>query len=295
MKKPIFYGSGVAVCTPFNDDNSVDFVSYQKLIEFQIANGTKALIVLGTTGENPTATDAEFEKIVSFAVKTVSKRIPVIVGTGRNDTAHSVALSIKAHRLGADALLVVSPYYNKTTQDGLVAHITAVASATDLPIILYNVPSRTGMSFTHQTYAKLAKLPTVNGVKEAGSDFTLLLRTLHACPKDFYIYCGNDDQITAMMALGAVGVVSVLANVAPKQTQDICAYALNKDFEKSAALQTELCDLIDALFTECNPIPAKAALTAMGLCKNNLRLPLVPISADNKKILISSLKRHGII
>lgn len=295
IKKPVFTGSGVAICTPFAPGGEIDYQAFERLIEFQISNGTRAIIILGTTGENPTVNDGEFKDVVKFAVSRINGRVPIVVGTGKNDTAHSVKLSQTAEKLGANALLLATPYYNKTTQAGLIAHIKTVAAATSLPIILYNVPSRTGMSFTPETYAELARLPTVNGVKEAGGDFTLLLRTLHKCPDDFYIYAGNDDQITAMMALGAVGVISVLANIEPKRTQELCRLALENDFAAAAALQIELCDLIDALFLETNPIPAKAALEAMSLCGGRLRLPLIPMGEKNKAALLSTMRKHGLI
>lgn len=295
MKKPVFRGSAVAVCTPFKSNGQIDYDAFATLIDFQIKNDTQAIVVMGTTGENPTISDEEFEMAVKFAITRTARRVPVIVGTGRNDTQHSVKLSKIAKQLGGDALLVVTPYYNKTTQAGLVAHVRAIADSTDLPIILYNVPSRTGMSFTAETYQELAKLPTVNGVKEASGNFTLLLQTLKKCPKDFYIYCGNDDQITAMMALGAVGVISVLANIAPSQTAQICNFCLEGQFEKSAQIQIDLCDLIDALFVETNPIPVKAALGAMGLCSSTLRLPLVDMSEKNKSVLFESMKKHKLL
>ena len=295
MKKPLFTGSGVAIVTPFKEDGSVDLVSYGKLIDWQIKEGTKAIIVLGTTGENPTINDAEFEKIVSFAIKHINKRVTTVIGTGRNDTHHSIVLSKLAEKLGADGLLVVTPYYNKTTQAGLIAHVTAIADSVNIPIILYNVPGRTAMSFTADTYAELAKHKNIVGTKEASGDFTLMLRTRKKCPDDFYMWSGNDDQITPIMSLGGVGVISVLANIEPKKTQEICEAYLSGDVKKSAKLQIELCDLIDLLFVEANPIPVKAALAEMGKCGGGLRLPLVEMSEKGKQTLFASMKLHGLL
>ncbi|MCL2676065.1 MAG: 4-hydroxy-tetrahydrodipicolinate synthase [Firmicutes bacterium] len=295
MKKPVFTGSAVAICTPFNNDGSIDYDALGRLIDWQISDGTSAVVLMGTTGENPTISDDEFSESVKFAAGHINKRVPLIVGTGRNDTAHSVKLSKIAKNLGADALLVVTPYYNKTTQRGLIVHTEAIAAATDLPIILYNVPSRTGMSFTADTYAQLAKIPTINGVKEASGNFTLMLQTFNKCPADFYMYSGNDDQITPMMSLGAVGVISVLANIMPKETAEICRFALEGDYKRSSALQIDLCDIIDALFVETNPIPVKAALDAMGRCGGTLRLPLVDMGERNRQVLMESMKKHGLI
>lgn len=295
MKKPVFTGSAVAIATPFNAFGEIDYVSFSNLVSWQIESGTQAIVVLGTTGENSTVTDEEFKRLVSTAVEVSAKRVPIIAGTGRNDTAHSISLSKTARELGADALLVVSPYYNKTTQAGLVAHITAIADSVNLPIILYNVPSRTGMSFSASTYQTLSKHPNINGVKEASGNFTLLLQTLALCDKDFFIYCGNDDQITAMLSLGAVGVVSVLANIAPKETQEICTRFFDGDIKGSCNLQIKYCHLLDALFIETNPIPVKAALQMMGRCEGHLRLPLVEISQSNKQILKTEMQKLGII
>jgi len=295
MRKPVFYGSGVAIATPFHADGSVDYPSFARLIDWQIEQGTQAIIVLGTTGENPTVSDDEFDVLVPFAIKHINKRVPAVVGTGRNDTHHSIVLSKKAQAMGADALLVVNPYYNKTTQAGIVAHVNAIADSVDIPIILYNVPGRTGMSFTADTYAECAKHKNVNGVKEAGSDFTLILRTRKKCPDDFYLYSGNDDQITSIMSMGGVGVISVLANIEPAKTQEICKAFLDGDVKRSAQIQIELCDLIDALFVETNPIPVKAALAAMGKCGGTLRLPLIEMSDKGKQVLFASMKAHGLL
>lgn len=295
MKKPVFYGSSTAVATPFLENGEIDFESFAGLIDWQISEGTQALTILGTTGENPTVSDSEFTKMISFAVKRAAKRVPVIAGTGRNDTRHSVELSEEAQRLGADALLVVTPYYNKTTQAGLVAHTQKIADSVKLPIILYNVPSRTGMSFTAETYAELSKHPNINGVKEASGNFTLILQTLKKCPEDFYIYSGNDDQNVAIIAMGGVGAISVLGNIIPKITQENCKKALDGQIRQASRELADLCDLIDALFVETNPIPVKAALAAMGRCGKTLRLPLVDISEKNKQVLFAAMRAHGLI
>ena len=295
MKKPVFKGSCTAICTPFLKNGEIDYASFGKMIDWQIAEGTQALVVMGTTGENPVISDEEFEVIVKYAIDRVAKRIPVIVGTGRNDTRHSIKLSKLAKKLGGDAILVVTPYYNKSTQRGLVAHVSAIAESMDLPIVLYNVPSRTGISFTAETYAELAKIPNVNGVKEASGNFGLILQTVSKCPEDFYIWSGNDDQIVPIMALGGMGVISVLSNIAPKDTQTICKHFFDGNVKKSAELQANYCDLIDALFVETNPIPVKAALAEMGKCEGTLRLPLVDIGDKARQQLITAMKNHKLI
>lgn len=295
MKEPIFRGSATAIVTPFNSFGDVDVKAFAELIKWQIEEGTQGIVVTGTTGENPTVADEEFELLIKTAVKMCKGKIPVIAGTGRNDTSKSISLSKKAWELGADALLVVTPYYNKTTQKGLVAHATAIADSTSIPVILYNVPSRTGMSFTADTYKILSSHPLINGVKEASGNFTLMLQTLASCPKDFYLYCGNDDQITAMLSLGAQGVISVLSNIAPRDVQEICAAFDRGEAQKSLELQTKYSRLIDALFVETNPIPVKAALEFLGKCGGKLRLPLVEIGQSNRELLFAEMKNAGLI
>lgn len=295
MKNPVFTGSSTAIVTPFNNDGSVDYDSFSNLIEWQISQGTKALTVLGTTGENPTINDQEFTQIIEFVCKKVSKRIPIIAGTGRNDTSHTIQLSKLAQKLGADALLIVNPYYNKTSVNGLITHFNKIADSVTLPIILYNVPTRTGMSFSTDVYAALSQHRNISGVKEASGNFTLILQTLHKCPEDFYIYSGNDDQNVAIIAVGGVGTISVLANIMPKKTQEICQLALQGDTQKASRQLAELCDIIDALFIETNPIPVKAALKQMGLCGGTLRLPLVEISEKNKETLMAAMANHSLI
>jgi len=295
MKQPLFKGRGVAIVTPFCDDNTIDFDAFGRVIDIQIKAGTKGIIVLGTTGEAATISDNEFNLIVDFAVKRVNGRIKVVVGVGKNCTAKSVFLSRQAAFFKADALLVVTPYYNKTTQNGLIEHFKAIAAATDLPIMLYNVPSRTGVSFEAQTYRELSKLPSINGVKEASGNQGLVLKTRHLCPDDFYFYCGNDEETVSMMSMGAVGCVSVLGNIAPEKLKQMCDFALVSDFKSALKIQIEMFDLIEGLFCEVNPIPVKAALAKMGLMSENLRLPLIKMSEKNREKLFNSIKKHGLI
>lgn len=292
---PVFRGSAVAIVTPFNQSHEIDFSALQSLLEWQIVSGTDAIVVAGTTGECATLSQSEFEELVDFAVQTVAGRVPVLAGTGRNSTAQSLILSQRAQRLGADGLLMVNPYYNKSTQAGLIAHFTAVADAVEIPILLYNVPSRTGMSFTAATYAVLAQHPNITGVKEASGDMSLLLETLHRCPADFAVYSGNDDSILPVLALGGQGVISTLANIAPADTHRICQAFFDGDMQTARQLQVHYAPLIGALFCETNPIPVKMALALMGRCGGDLRLPLVPISKVGEQRLTAALRQMQIL
>lgn len=296
MKKPIFTGSGVAIVTPFTgDDLKINFSLFEEIIEYQIKNGTDAIVVCGTTGEKSTLVYDEHVEALRVAVETVGKRIPVIAGTGSNDTKHAVMLSNDAEKMGVDGLLMVTPYYNKASQDGLIESYTYIEKRVSTPIILYNVPSRTGVNIKPETYLELSKLPLVNAAKEASGDISALAKSIALCGDNLNFYSGNDDQITAFMALGAKGVISVLSNVAPKLTHDIAQYGLEGNIQKSAELQLEYIDLCNALFCDVNPIPVKAAMCMMGIDVGRCRMPLSPLNSKNTEYLKSVLERHNMI
>ena len=294
MKTPVFTGSGVALVTPFTDD-FVDFERLGQLIEYHVEQGTDALIVCGTTGEASTQTIPEHLATVEFCIKKAAGRIKIIAGTGSNDTAHAVMMSQNAEKSGADALLLVTPYYNKTTQSGLIRHFNYVADRVNIPIILYNVPSRTGMGFTAETYRELAKHPNINGVKEASGNFSLVAKTRSICPEDFYIWSGNDDQTVAMMSLGAKGVISVSANILPAEHVKMTHLALEGNFAEAARMQLEMLELMNALFLEVNPIPIKTAMNLMGWNVGPLRMPLCEMSGDNLEKLKAAMTRVGLL
>lgn len=281
MKKTIFKGAGVAIVTPFNDDFTVNFDKLAELIEYQIANKTDAIIICGTTGEASTLTDDEHKECIRFAVEKVAGRVPVIAGTGSNDTAYAIELTRYAKEVGADAYLNVTPYYNKTTQRGLIKHFTAIADAVDLPAILYNVPGRTGMTISPDTYKELCKHPNIVATKEASGKVDDVVRIRDLCGDDLDIYSGEDGLITPMLSLGAKGVISVLSNIKPKETHDICEEFFNGNVAASAALQIKYSKLIDALFCETNPIPVKAALNILGFNVGECRLPLYEMGEAN--------------
>ena len=293
MKKPIFTGSGVAIITPFAKDGSIDFEELGKILEFQIENETDAIIICGTTGESATMPDSEHLSVIDYTVKKVNGRIPVIAGTGSNDTAHGINLCKAAEKLGVDGLLTVTPYYNKTTQRGLVKHFTALANSVKIPLILYNVPSRTGLNIKPDTLLELSKVENIIGIKEASGNITQVAHMAAKCP-DMVIYSGNDDQIIPIMSVGGLGVISVLANIEPKKTHDMCQKFLDKDTEGAMKLQLEAMEVIDALFCEVNPIPVKKAMSLMGYNTDTLRLPLCEISPENEKYLRRALVNYGI-
>ncbi len=296
MKKPIFTGSGVAIVTPFTgEDLKINFSLFEEIIEHQIKNGTDAIIVCGTTGEKSTLVYDEHVEALRIAVETVGKRIPVIAGTGSNDTKHAVMLSNDAERFGVDGLLMVTPYYNKASQEGLIESYSYIEKRVSTPIILYNVPSRTGVTIKPETYLELSKLPLINAAKEASGDISTLAQSMALCGDNLNFYSGNDDQITAFMALGAKGVISVLANVAPQLAHDIATLGLEGDIKKSAELQLEYIDLCNALFCDVNPIPVKAAMTMMGWDVGRCRMPLSPLNAKNTELLKSVLEKHNMI
>lgn len=295
MKTPIFTGSGVAIVTPFHSNMSIDYGRLEKLIDFQIDNGTDAIIICGTTGEASTQPTEEHLQTIAHCVKYVNHRVPVIAGTGSNDTAHAIEMSIAAKESGADGLLIVTPYYNKTTQAGLVRHITAITDSAGIPVILYNVPGRTGMSFSVDTYVELSKHPLINGVKEASGDLAMIATVMQKCGDDLCFWSGEDNLIVPVMSLGGLGVISVLANIAPRQTSDMCRLYREGKVKESAALQIRLTELVNALFCEVNPIPVKAALKMMGLDTGVLRMPLIEMSEKNQIRLKAAMAEAGIL
>lgn len=290
----VFTGAGVALVTPFRN-GKVDFDNYGELIEWQIAEGTDAIISCGTTGEASTMTDAEQIEVVEYAVNKVNGRVPVIAGAGSNDTAHGVALSKELERAGADALLHVTPYYNKCTQKGYIQHMTAMADNVNIPIILYSVKSRTGVNVLPKTALELSKHPNIVGLKEASGDISQCAEMCRLVPDDFAIYSGNDDMVVPLLSLGGKGVISVLSNVAPKDTHDMVAKFFEGDIAGSRKIQLDAKPLIDALFAEVNPIPVKAALEIMGKSKMEFRLPLCEPEDATVELLRKELKTYGII
>ena len=294
MKQTVFTGAAVAIVTPFNE-SGVDFEKFGELIDYQIENGTDAIVVCGTTGESATMPDEEHISVIKYCVQRVAGRVPVIAGAGTNDTPHCIRLSKAAEECGADALLLVTPYYNKTTQKGLVKHFTMVANSVNLPIILYSVPSRTGVNIAPQTVKKLSEVENIVGIKEASGNISQVAKVAELCGDDFTIYSGNDDQIVPIMSLGGKGVISVLSNVVPAQTHDIAAKYLAGDTRGALSLQLEYLELIDALFCEVNPIPVKTALNMMGQNVGSLRMPLCEMTEENEKKLRNVLKKYKLI
>lgn len=281
MKKTPFIGSGVALITPF-DENTVNYKVLEELIEYQIANNTDAIIICGTTGEPATMTESEKKEVIRFTVEKVNKRIPVIAGTGTNCTRTAIEMSKYAESVGVDGVLVVTPYYNKTTQRGLVEHYTKIAENINLPIIMYNVPGRTGVNLAPQTVKELSKVENIVAVKEASGNISQIAEIAQLCGQDIHIYSGNDDQIVPILSLGGIGVISVLSNVAPNETHEIVTKFLEGNIEKSRELQLKLLPLINALFCEVNPIPVKEAVKLMGFNVGEVRLPLVEMNEANK-------------
>lgn len=295
MKNTVFEGVATALVTPMNQDGSVNYDRLCTLIDEQIEAGVAGIVICGTTGESATLSIAEHKKVLDVAIRHTNKRIPIIAGTGSNDTAVAAELSIEAEESGADALLMVTPYYNKTTQAGLIAHYKYVAERVNIPIILYNVPSRTGVNIKPETYMELAKIDNIVAIKEANGDLSSIVKTLNLCGDNIDIYSGNDDQIVPIMSLGGKGVISVLSNVAPKETVELCKFMLNGEYDKAAQMQIHYCPLIDALFSEVNPIPVKVAMNEMGMNVGPLRLPLVDMQEGTKKALIGELKKFNLV
>ena len=292
MANPIFTGSGVAIVTPFHE-NGVDFEKLTELLEFHVANGTDSIIICGTTGEASTMPDEEHLSVIAHAVKVINKRNPVIAGTGSNDTEHCIKLSQEAEKLGVDGLLIVTPYYNKTSRLGLIKHYEAVADSVNIPIILYNVPGRTGMNIPVPTLKVLAKHKNIVGIKEASGNISYTAQIAAKVP-ELDIYSGNDDMIVPVMSLGGKGVISVLANVAPKETHELCASYLRGDVQTARELQLKYLELVDNLFIEVNPIPVKTALNLMGMNVGKLRMPLCEMEEANLEKLKQAMIDAGI-
>ncbi|MGN1109370.1 MAG: 4-hydroxy-tetrahydrodipicolinate synthase [Oscillospiraceae bacterium] len=293
MKKTIFTGVGTAIVTPMNPDGSVNFSEFGRLLDFQIAGGADAIVVCGTTGEASTMPDAEHLECIRFAVERVAGKIPVIAGTGSNDTVHAISLSQKAEKLGADALLQVTPYYNKTSQRGLVRHFTAIADSVNIPIVLYNVPSRTGVNISIDTYKELAKHPNIVATKEASGNFSLMAEI--AAYTDLDIYSGNDDQVIPTLSLGGKGVISVTSNLMPKEKHDEVALYLAGKQGEALAIQQRILAFEKALFMDVNPIPVKEALNIMGFNAGECRLPLASMSAEQVEKLRAAMQPLGLV
>ena len=295
MKNTIFTGAGVAIITPMNADGSINYDGFAENIEFQIANGTDAIIVCGTTGEASTLTDDEHIECIRFAVEKTAGRIPVIAGTGSNDTKYAVELSKIAQEKGADGLLLVTPYYNKASQKGLVAHFTAIADAVDIPIILYNIPGRTGVSIDMNTYKILGQHKNIVAVKEASGNISYTSKLIAQCGDLLDVYSGNDDIIVPMMSIGAKGVISVISNIMPKETHEITQLCLANNCEEAAKLQMKYLELINNLFIEVNPIPIKEAMNQMKMPSGPCRLPLCEMTDEHIETLKNSMKKIGLI
>lgn len=295
MKEPIFTGAAVAIITPMNDDGSVNYDEFAKFIDWQIENGTDAVVICGTTGESSTLRVIEHNECIKWCVEYVNGRCKVIAGTGSNSTACAIEISREACKNGADALLLVTPYYNKTSQRGLIAHYTAIHDATDRPIILYNVPSRTGVNIQPETAAELAKLPRVNGIKEASGDLNQIAKINELCGEELNIWSGNDDQIFDVLERGGKGVISVLSNVCPQETHDIVAKYLAGDKDGSKAMMDKFMKLAKTLFCDVNPIPVKEACNLIGFNAGHCRLPLIDMTDENKENMKNVLNEYGLI
>lgn len=293
MRTPLFTGSGVAIVTPFTKE-TVDLPVLGRLLDFQLENGTDAVIVCGTTGEASTMSYHERMRTIEFCVEHVNGRVPVIAGSGSNATENAMTLSRDAERAGADGLLLVTPYYNKASQSGLICHYLAVADAVQIPMILYDVPSRTGVTMAPETYAELAKHPNINGVKEASGNLGAIQRTRNLCPEDFFIWSGNDDETVPICALGGKGVISVVANILPAEMHTLVKLCMDNDFAQAGTLQLALKDFCDAMFCDVNPIPVKTALGLLGWEVGSLRLPLCEPSEENLRRIRKSLTKMGL-
>ena len=294
MKNTVFTGAATAIVTPLTKDG-VDYEAFGRLIDWQIEAGIDAIVAVGTTGEGSTLTDEEHKEAIRFCVERVNGRVPVIAGTGSNDIEYAISLSKYAEEVGADAMLLVSPYYNKATQNGMYESFKAIAEATTKPCILYNVPSRTGCNILPKTVARLAEIPNIVAIKEASGNISQVAEIAALAGDKIDIYSGNDDQIVPILSLGGKGVISVLSNVMPKETSDMCKMYLEGNVKEAAALQLKLLPLVNALFSEVNPIPVKAAVSAMGYGENYLRLPLTPMEEGNKAVLLSLMKEQNLI
>ena len=294
MKNTIFEGAGTAIVTPLNE-KGVDFESFGRLIDWQIEEGADSIVVAGTTGEGSTLTDEEHREVISYCVKRVANRVPVIAGTGSNDTAYAISLTQFACDAGVDGVLLVTPYYNKATQNGLIKSFVAVADVATKPCFLYNVPSRTGCNLLPKTIAALADHPRITAVKEASGNISQIVETAALCGDKIDIYSGNDDQIVPILSIGGKGVISVLSNIMPKETSRMCRLFFEGDVAGSAALQLKYLPLINALFCEVNPIPVKSAVAAMGFGENYLRLPLTPMEPEHEAVLFALMREQNLI
>lgn len=295
MRQTVFRGAATALITPMHEDGSVDFEAMGRLIDWQIEQGIDALLIAGTSGEGSTLSDEEHREVLKFAVDKAAGRVPMIAGTGSNDTAYACDLTAYACRIGYDACLVVTPYYNKTTQKGLIRMYQTIADHSDRPLILYNVPSRTGIGLAPETVAALSSYPHIDAIKEASGNISVIADIAGSVAGGFTIYSGNDDQIIPILSLGGQGVISVLSNLMPKETSEMVHAYLNGDTEKARKMQLEYLPLIHALFSETNPIPVKAALAHMGYGVNALRLPLVPMEEEHEAVLIQCMKEQGLL
>ena len=291
MKKRLFTGAATAMVTPMRAGGEIDYPAMERLLEMQTEQGADALVIMGTTGEASTLTDREKRELAEFAVRRVDKRLPVIIGTGSNDTRHAAMLSREAELLGADGLLLVTPYYNKTSQEGLIRHFETIADQVSLPIILYNVPTRTGVNICPETCRRLAEHPNICAVKEASGNLSQVARTAALCRDRMDIYSGNDDQILPVLSLGGQGVISVVGNLMPGKVAEICRLYREGKLEESTKMQLEMLELMNAMFWDVNPVPVKAAMSLLGLCREEYRLPLVPMSEEKKGALREVLGR----
>ncbi len=293
MKKPIFEGMATAIITPITE-NGIDYEAFKRLIDWQIAEGIDAIVVCGTTGEGSTLTDDEHREAIKFAVDYVNGRVPVIAGTGSNDTAYALDLTKFSCKAGVDGVLVVTPYYNKATQNGLIKLFTQIADVATAPVILYNVPSRTGVNIAPKTVAALAEHPNINAIKEASGNISQIAEIAHLCGDKINIYSGNDDQVIPILSLGGKGCISVLSNLLPKESSLMCRKFFEGDVKAAAQMQLDYIPLINALFSEVNPIPVKAAMAKMGYCEDYLRLPLTSMEDANKQVLFNEMRNAGI-
>ncbi len=294
MKNTIFEGAGTAIITPLNE-KGVDYESFGRLIDWQIEEGIDSIVVAGTTGEGSTLTDEEHKEVISYCVKRVANRVPVIAGTGSNDTAYAIDLTKYACDAGVDGVLLVTPYYNKATQNGLLKSFAAVADISTKPCFLYNVPSRTGCNLLPKTIAALAEHPMITAVKEASGNISQIVETASLCGDKIDIYSGNDDQVIPILSIGGKGVISVLSNIMPKETSEMCKLFFNGDVQGAAAMQLKYLPLINTLFSEVNPIPVKAATAAMGYGENYLRLPLTPMEKEHEEVLLQLMREQNLI
>ena len=291
----LFKGSGVAIVTPFNEDKSINYNEYNKLLEWHIKEGTDCIVVCGTTGEASAMTTEEQKSLIEFTVKKVAGRIPVVAGTGSNNTKHAIKLSKYAESVGVDGLLVINPYYNRTSQQGIIEHFRVIAEAVNVPIIVYNVPSRTGCNIEPQTVKQLSSIPNIVAIKEASGNISQIAEIARICPNDFVIYSGNDDHIVPVLSLGGQGVITVVGNILPKQTSQLVHEYLSGNTAKALEMQLQMNGVVKSLFIENNPIPVKKAMHLLNLCSGELRLPLINMQENTTKALKNELQNYGLL